>query len=188
MSHPQRLRTVTLLIWISLMTTSIGCTSPGSGWRSVLHERLPLYGHRNLIAIVDSAYPAQCRPGIETIATGQSQTAVLREVLAALREAQHVRPRVYLDQELDFVAESDGPGISAYRDEVKTLLKNLPVESLPHEAIIAKLDQTAQTFNVLILKTDLKLPYTSVFIQLECGYWTDDAERRLRSSIGSAKP
>ncbi len=178
---------IATLTWIAIMTTTPGCTSPGGGWNSILHQRLALYGHRNIIAVVDSAYPAQSRPGIETIATGQSQTAVLREVLAELGNVRHVRPRIYLDQELERVPEADAPGISKYRSELKTLLKDAPVESLPHEAIIAKLDQTAQTFDVLILKSDLALPYTSVFIQLECGYWSDDAERRLRASLGPGK-
>ena len=38
-----------------------------SGWEQLLEERLPLFGHRNWIVVADAAYPAQCRPGIETI-------------------------------------------------------------------------------------------------------------------------
>jgi hypothetical protein len=36
---------------------------------------------------------------------------------------------------------------------------------------------------VLILKTNLRLPYTSVFIELDCGYWSPEAERRLRDKM-----
>jgi hypothetical protein len=38
---------------------------------------------------------------------------------------------------------------------------------------------------VLLLKTDLTLPYTSVFIRLDCGYWSDEAEQQLRAAIES---
>ena len=38
-----------------------------SNWEEVLKDRLQLYGHRNWLVIADSAYPAQSRPGIETI-------------------------------------------------------------------------------------------------------------------------
>jgi len=38
-------------------------------------------------------------------------------------------------------------------------------------------------FNVLILKTDMTLPYTSVFIELECGYWSEAAEKKPRAAI-----
>src|ERR1700733_11277413 len=43
-------------------------SAPGvSDWKTVLVDRLPLYGHRNWIVIADSAYPAQTASGIETI-------------------------------------------------------------------------------------------------------------------------
>jgi hypothetical protein len=32
-------------------------------------------------------------------------------------------------------------------------------------------------------KTNLTLPYTSVFLQIDCGYWSADAERRLRDAM-----
>jgi len=46
-----------------------------SKWESQLHRQLPLYGHRNWIVVADSAYPAQSRPGIETIRPHSSQKA-----------------------------------------------------------------------------------------------------------------
>ena len=52
-----------------------------------------------------------------------------------------------------------------------------------HEELIARLDKAAATFNVLVLKTTLTLPYTSVFVELECGYWSGDAEKRLREAM-----
>ena len=54
---------------------------------------------------------------------------------------------------------------------------------LPHEQIIHKLDQAAEMFRVLILKTDGTIPYTSVFFELDCGYWNADAEQRLRQAM-----
>ena len=57
------------------------------------------------------------------------------------------------------------------------------VNYIPHEQIIAKLDQSAQVFRVLIIKTEMTIPYTSVFFELDCGYWNADAEQRLREAI-----
>lgn len=154
-----------------------------SDWRSVLQSRLALYGHRNVIAVVDSAYPAQSKPGVEMIATNEEQLAVVAEVLRSIDGHSQVRPSVMTDAELPSVAEQDAPGIGAYRERLATLLGRRPVASMPHERIIASLDETSRTFNVLLLKTNLALPYTSVFIRLECGYWTDEAEKRLRESL-----
>jgi len=50
-----------------------------------------------------------------------------------------------------------------------------------------KLDEAGKLFRVLILKTDLVLPYTSVFLQLDCGYWSGDAQKRLEAALGKAK-
>jgi hypothetical protein len=98
--------------------------------------------------------------------------------------AGHVQAVVYLDAEMEYVSEKDAPGIDAYRKELTALLGSRPVKSLPHEELIAKLDEAAKMFRVLVLKTNLTLPYTSVFLELDCGYWNEEAERKLRQAIG----
>lgn len=35
----------------------------------------------------------------------------------------------------------------------------------------------------MIIKTDLPLPYTPVFIRLDCGYWSAEAEKELRTAM-----
>ena len=150
------------------------------GWREALRERLALYGHRNWIAVVDSAYPAQSSPGIETLLTGAAQPDVIRETLAILAAAPHVIPAIYTDRELDFVPETDAPGVSEYRRHLGTLLQGTPWKRLPHEEIISMLDQAGRAFRILILKTDMTIPYSSVFLQLGCAYWSPEAEGRLR--------
>jgi hypothetical protein len=152
-------------------------------WLQVLNDRLPVYGHRNWIVVADSAYPAQTREGIETIVSEGGQMPVLRDVLDQLSAAKHVRPIVWLDRELSAVPEADAPGITAYRGQLSALLEGRDLHTLPHEQIISKLDATARTFRVLIIKTDSLLPYTSVFLQLDCAYWSAEAEEKLRQSI-----
>ena len=149
-------------------------------WQGILQQRLPLLGHRNWIVVADAAYPWQTAPGIETLSTGGAQIDVLRAVLNAVEVAPHLRPIIYTDAELPFLREEDAPGIGAYRDELRTILGGRPVESLPHDEIIKLLDEAGRAFHVLLLKTTLALPYTSVFVQLDCGYWNAGAEQRLR--------
>jgi hypothetical protein len=154
-------------------------------WKSALARRLPEFGHRNWIVIADSAYPAQTRNGIETIVTHEDQLTVLKTVLEQLGNAKHVRPILYLDQELKYVTNSDASGIDVYRNDLKKLLGHRKHSSLPHEQIITKLDKTGEQFKVLVLKTDLTLPYTSVFLELDCRYWSPEAESRLRDAMKS---
>ena len=156
-----------------------------SNWEEILKDRLPLYGHRNWIVVADSAYPAQSRQGIETVASGDEQTAVLARVFHLLSECSHIKPTVYTDKELSFVAEKDAPGVTAYRGQLEALLKGREALALPHEEIISKLDRVGVTFRVLLIKTTLAIPYTSVFLELECGYWNSEAEKRLRAAMRS---
>lgn len=155
-----------------------------SGWRKLLAERLPLLGHRNWLCVVDSAYPWQNSAGIELVDTGEDHITVLKEVMKQLGKAPHVRPEVFLDKEIDFVPDSDAKGISVLRKNLFAALPKKGVEKKLHEDIIADLDKAGGTFKVLMLKTTLTLPYTSVFCRLNCGYWSDAAEKRMRGKMG----
>jgi hypothetical protein len=169
-----------------LLTAPLAAQTP-KPWRQILEDRLHTYGHRNWIVIADSAYPLQSNPGIETILSTENQVETLRHVLDAVSKAPHVRPLVYTDNELRFVPEDDALGIGAYRHLISGLFeKYLPgqkTETIPHEEIIKKLDEASKTFNVLIVKSTMTLPYTSVFLELRAGYWSDEAEKRMRQSI-----
>ena len=113
-----------------------------------------------------------------------TSTSVATKGAEALAGSKHVRPTIYLDRELDAVSEKDAPGISEYREQLAGVLGSLKKNPLLHEKIIAKLDEAGKAFKVLMFKTKLTLPYTSIFIQLDCRYWSDGAEKQLRKSIG----
>lgn len=169
---------------------SARATQPSSDWRARLKEELPLLGHRNWIAVVDSAYPLQTSGGIETINTDADQVEVVQTVLDELSKAKHVRPVIFTDAELTLVQESDAPGVAAYREALRKLLSRidggkLEAQSLPHEEIISKLDEAGKTFHILVLKSRMTIPYTSVFMRLDCGYWTAEQEKRLREKMGT---
>src|SRR5580700_9219528 len=164
---------------------ALAADRPANDWRARLNQELPLLGHRNWIAVVDSAYPLQTSGGIETIETSADQIAVVKAVLDHLGKAKHVRPVIFMDAELKAVPESDAAGVTAYREALNNLLEKTEAQSLPHEELISKLDEAGKTFHILVLKTKLTIPYTSVFIRLECAYWKPDAEKRLREKMAS---
>ncbi len=151
-------------------------------WQQKVRDELPLLGHRNWIVIVDSAYPWQVSPGVETVETNAALPEVLESVLHTLSGARHVRANVFVDAELASVPEADAPGITAYRAQLRKALGSATATPLPHMELIGKLDEAGKTFHVLLLKTNLCLPYTSVFLQLDCAYWNADAEKRLRAA------
>jgi hypothetical protein len=154
-------------------------------WRAKVAESMPLLGHRNWILVVDSAYPLQSSLGVETIETNASQLDVVRTVLHEIDNTIHVRPDIFMDAELPFVPDEDASGASKYRKEIGDLLHNYNVQHAPHEKIIANIDEAGKTFHVLVLKTTMAVPYTSVFIRLNCKYWGDDAEKRMRARMSA---
>jgi L-fucose mutarotase/ribose pyranase (RbsD/FucU family) len=156
-------------------------------WKAHLSTILPLFGHRNWIVVADSAYPAQSRPGIETIIADGSQADVVRHVFDAITTSGHLRAKVYVDKELAFVSEQEAPGVEEYRKQLDAALTGARVHSIPHEHVIARLDEAAQVFRILIIKTSMAIPYTSVFFELDCGYWSVAAEVRLRDSMAAAE-
>ncbi|MEW6997784.1 RbsD/FucU domain-containing protein [Colwelliaceae bacterium BS250] len=185
----------TLILTSVLLSTTAFLTSPllfasdaktqatQNDWQTQLSENLPVLGHRNFIVIADSAYPQQSNPGIKTIYTGGTQIEVLKKVLAAVDDAPHVNGTIYVDKELTFVPEHNANGIEAYRTALDQALTGRDIQRIPHMEIIKKLDASSDLFNVVILKTDLTLPYTSVFIELGAGYWNEKSETELRESM-----
>lgn len=157
-------------------------------WKAKVAEAMPLLGHRNWILIVDSAYPLQSAPGVETIETNAGMFEVVQSVLSTINSSIHVRPDIYMDAELPFVSDQDAPGASAYRVKIAKVLSGYTVQSVLHDKIIADIGQTGSQFHVLVLKTNLAIPYTSVFIRLDCKYWSADAEKRMREKMSEAQP
>lgn len=166
-----------------LVLTAPAADRRSNDWRARFAEELPLLGHRNWIAVVDSAYPLQTSSGIETVETDSDQLEVVKAVLEQVGNTKHVRPVLFTDAELKAVPESDAAGVTAYRQALAHLLDKVAPQSLPHEQIISRLDEAGKTFHILVLKTKMTIPYTSVFVRLDCGYWTDDAEKRLREAM-----
>jgi len=152
-------------------------------WKLDLEAKLKLYGHRNWIVIADAAYPQQSNPAIETLTIDASQLEAVEFVNNLISKATHVDANIFIDKEMAFVSEKNAQGITTYRNKLNKILEEKSTRTMLHEDIIRDLDASAKLFNVLILKTDLAIPYTSVFFQLECGYWNESSEKELRETL-----
>jgi hypothetical protein len=177
------MRKSVLLIWATLMLVAPAVVTAQSDWKARVAQSMPLMGHRNWVLIVDSAYPLQSSPGVETLETNANQLDVLRYVLGSVNNSIHVRPLIYMDKELPFVGDDDAPGATAYREQVQKILADYSIESMLHERVINQIDETSKEFHVLVLKTTMTIPYSSVFIRLDCKYWSADAEKRMRQRM-----
>lgn len=189
-----------LLVTFGLILGLMGCTTPQkkplynesqkienpvveADWKDEIQKKLKAYGHRNWIVVADAAYPKQSNPAIETIWIDDDQLEAVAYISELVEKATHVDANIFVDKEMTFVTEKRASGIETYRNALDNILKGKPVKSMLHEDIIKELDKSAELFNILILKTDLAIPYTSVFFQLECGYWNAESEQILRSAM-----
>ncbi len=151
-----------------------------SSWQSQFSEYLPRLGHRNWIVIADAAYPEQTTPGLTVLIANSPIDEALRYVLTAIHEMGHVSPKAYLDRELGFMTEDLCPGVSALRASIRFETGHLEPSEGAHEMILEKLNMEGANYSILVIKTNTMIPYTSVFLQLECGYWDNDREKILR--------
>ncbi len=168
----------------SFSQSPLGGTS--SDWKTVVQNRLPLYGHRNWIVVADSAFPVYAEPGIETIVANEDLPTVLKYVANAISSSRHIRPAVFLDKELQFIDEQDYPGVSELRRTIAATFMRDQISSLPHVEVMSRIDEAGTTFRILFIKTRGTIPYTSVYLRLDCGYMSDEMERKIRTAMGEA--
>jgi hypothetical protein len=176
---------LTLLVSSSISQSQAGGSS--SDWKAIVQNRLPLYGHRNWIVVADSAFPVYAAPGIETIVTDEDLPSVLKYVASAISSSRHVRATVFLDQELQFVDEHDYPGMSELRRQITMTFAKSKATSIPHAEVMNRIDDAGKTFRILFIKTTATIPYTSVYMRLDCGYLSDEVEQKIRTAMATAR-
>ncbi|MFI3319350.1 MAG: hypothetical protein SNH01_01070 [Rikenellaceae bacterium] len=151
-------------------------------WKKEFSDILPLLGHRNWVLVVDKAYPLQSADGIKYINSGQDIDVVLKEVIAMMDEASHVKPTIYTDKELTVLSQI-GAKESAMVDTLNSIFEGREVQSLLHDMVFEKLDTASKLFNVVVIKTESTVAYSSVFFELDCGYWSAEKEQKLRNLL-----
>lgn len=171
-------------IYLYLLIMGITC-SPLSGsasgtgdWKDELKSQIPFLGHRNWIVITDMAYPLQTKPGIKTFFADESYIDILTFVYNEIEKAPHIKPIIYQDKELSVLADCDAKGLDKVKKDMNKLLGK-KVVSLPHEELIKRLDEVSQMFSVIIIKSNLTIPYTSTFFELDCNYWDGERQESL---------
>ena len=139
-----------------------------------------MLGHRNWILVVDKAFPDQSAAGMELINSSEEFHSVLKHILIKLAESTHIKPIYYQDLELDYITEALVPGIDKFNAETNEILQSVELNKILHEDIFSKMYEASSLFNILIIKTENTIPYSSIFIELDCKYWDNEKEIELR--------
>ncbi len=177
-----------------IVSCAIGCKSGGpkaeesssDSWKQEFNSKLSEYGHRNWILVVDKAFPTQNAEGIVTIDTHEGLLKVLDYTLSQIDSSTHVKPNVFTDKELNYITKNQVANIDEYKAALLKRIGNYQQQSMLHDSVFVNMDTASKLFQVLVLKTDEVIPYSSVFIQLDCKYWTAEKENKLRQHMKSS--
>ncbi len=172
-------------IVLGLAVSSLGCglMHRGNTWKVAVANQVDQLGYRNWIVIAEASLPAQNRPGIRQVTTHVESPEVLDYVLNTLEQTQRVRPQIFLTREQRALDNEYTPGIDEHRRHLTMALRSHETTELEQQSLLTLLEDASESFNVLVIRTPTALPYTSVFIELQPGYWDAESEARLRDRM-----
>lgn len=170
---------------LGVAVVSLGCGSmqQDSSWEAAVQRQAGQLGYRNWIVIAEASFPAHNRPGIRQVNAPVGIPQALDYVLNTLEQTENVRPLVYVPRELRAVENDFAPGIDEFRKNLQGSMHGHETTELDQQSLLTLLEDANRSFDVLVIRTPTALPYSSVFLELQPGYWDVDSETRLRERI-----
>jgi len=177
---------ILIFLWASASYGQVNIRTENSSadnWKTQLNLQLQLLGHRNWILVVDKAFPAQNAAGIVTINTGEPLLQVLKYTLDQIQSSTHVKPLIFTDKELNYITVAQVPEIEEFKANLFEIIPKEQVQTMLHDSVFVKIAKASELFRIVVLKTEQVIPYSSVFLQLDCKYWPAENEKQLRESM-----
>ncbi len=165
--------------------TFVGCgvSSNQKDWKTSVNHQARQLGYRNWIVIAEASFPAHSRAGVTQVNADAEIPEVVDYVLNTLEQTQHVKPNIYLTRELRSVENDVAPGIDELQVRIKNSLHGHESTEIDQQSLLTLIESAQSSFNVLVIRTTTALPYSSVFLELQPGYWDADSEKELRQRI-----
>jgi hypothetical protein len=151
-----------------------------SPWKAAVHRHTSQLGFRNWIIVAEASFPALARTGVMQVPANVEIPVALDYVLKVIDESQHVKPNVFFTRESQVLENDSAPGIDQLRQQVRQSIHQMATTTMEQDSLLTVLQDINRSFDVLIIRTTTTLPYSSVFIELQPGYWDAEAEEKLR--------
>ena len=167
-----------------------GCALPEPDedtWMTAVDRQVHQLGYRNWIVVAEASFPAFSRPGVRQVNANVEIPEALDYVLNVMERTENTRPNVYLARELRSVENDYAPGIDHLRQRITGSLHGREAIEIDHQSLLLLLEDANRNFDVLVIRTQSALPYSSVYLELLPGYWDADSEARLRERIANER-
>lgn len=161
---------------------------PRTAWQAEIDSRVKQLGYRNWIVVSEASFPAHSRPGIVQINAQGEIPEVTDYVLRSLEQTENLRPKIYMARELGAVENDFAPGIDNFRKVIQPALHGHETTQLDQSSLLTLLNDASRSFEITLIRTSTALPYSSVFVELQPGYWDADSESRLRDRLETSSP
>lgn len=157
--------------------------TPPPPWGEVVSREVNALGIQNWVIVAESSFPVVSRRGVRTLVIDAEVPAVVDYVVKELEKSETVVPSFSTARELPFVKNDNAPGIDEFRKLLKASLQGHQVREMEHRSLTLLAHSDSAKYAVLVLKTKSALPYSSVFIELDSGYWDRASEAKLRRDM-----
>jgi hypothetical protein len=144
-------------------------------------------GIQNWIIVAESSFPVVTHGGVRTLVVDGEIPQIVDFIVNHLEKSETVTPSFNTARELSFVSNDRAPGIDYLREKLNKSLHGHQVRQMDNRSLILLAHSDASKYAVLVLKSKTSLPYSSVFIELDSGYWDRESEDRLRQEMKEAQ-
>lgn len=173
------------LLTAGFAVAASGCAfvQSGSDWKGAVATQVNQLGYRNWIVVSEASFPAHSRAGVHQVYAPVEIPEAVDFVLRSIEQTEHVRPRIYLAREIRSIENDYAPGVDELRKQIGNSLHSNETTELDHQALLTLMEDANRSFDVLVIRTNTAIPYSSVFMELQPGYWDADSEQHLREKI-----
>ncbi len=154
-----------------------------SPWKAAVHRHTSQLGFRNWIIIAEASFPALGRTGVMQVPANVEIPEALDYVLKDIDQSQHVKPSIFFTRESQVIDNDSAPGIDLLRQKVRQSIQEMATTTMEQDSLLTVLQDINRSFDVLIIRTNTTLPYSSIFIELQPGYWDAESEDKLRQRM-----
>jgi hypothetical protein len=156
-------------------------------WAGTVEREVDTLGIQNWIIVAESSFPVASRSGVRTLVVDGEIPEIVDFIVNHLEKSETVTPSFNTARELSFVSNDRAPGIDYLRKQLNGALHGHQVRQMDNRSLTLLAHSDASRYAVLVLKSKTALPYSSVFIELDSGYWDRESEDRLRQEMKAAQ-